>query len=211
MSRSKTVVPVLFTLLAACGGQVGEEGGAECASVNSIPLARADVSPLGFSADEVLTHVGSERTVSVSWANGGTTEATITFSSSLGEIQFHDREIINSGGQEAGALDCGDTLEIPTSVSFVTADGAFNETWSLSLFASVSDVATLATNLEQISGSFELAPYVPTGEWDSVRAWVSLQFGADSNGAITGQAAGEDGEVAYAENFNVAQLIGDEE
>lgn len=204
----------LGTLLLAtpsCGGQVGEENGAACTIVRSTVLAPDELPPLGMSANDVLAHLGATRTVTVAWADGAQTTATITFGAMTGAPQHHERQWRSSGDGGGGvepaiAIDCEDQLEVPLAIGFSTADGAFDENWSASIVASVSDFATFSRNIDEVRGSFVVSPYVPAGNWNSVRAWLSIGFGTDTSGEIEGQAAGENGDVAFAESFSVAKL-----
>lgn len=188
------------------GGQTGEES-LGCAAVNRQPLAAGAVSPLGFSANQLFEALGTQQSITLTWAEGGTTRLAVTIDASSAEVEFIDRELgVAPGGREpAGevAIDCSDVLSAELTLRFVTDDGAFDETWSVTLSADTLTTARVFHRFDAsaLSGSFRVTQ-VDAAEFDELRTYLSLSFvehvwsGSLHGEGLRGAGAGLDGEVS---------------
>lgn len=191
----------------ACGGQVGEET-VVCEPVRTTPLALDDVSELGFTPRALIDAAVRSHAAQLAWADGGTTALTLALSYRDGTAEFQDREWVgDDGGREIAALDCADVVKLGLRVEAATEDGALSETWTVDALATSADALSLSADLEPIAGSLVIDDYAPPGEWQSTRAWIDLVVDAGGvAGTIQGQAAGEDGDVAFAQGFDIASI-----
>lgn len=198
--------------LTACddGGQTGDEG-AHCDPVESTTLGLDDDSPLGFSGADVLAVAGGEHTSTLRWAIGGTTALTVDVVHD-GTVKFVEYEWVDDSGQDIAALDCGDQLELGVTVSFATADGAFDESFVTRLDAVAGDAASLfeELDLDDLTGTYEVTTETDTSDYDDVTAWLTVDFAAAGwSGTVEGQGSGTDGSgpdgTAYAEGFDIAE------
>ncbi len=98
------------------------------------------------------------------------------------------------GSMEAIGVVCDNRLEIDGSLTFATGDGAFDETFASVLLATADAVRVYEElELDGLTGSFDITPFVDTTDYDALSAWLDVRF-ADgaSSGVIEGQASGED-------------------
>lgn len=173
------------------GGQTGEETFG-CQPVSRDGLAWSERSPLGFSADELLAALGGEVEARLAWSEGGSTPLTLTIErQSGGSVEFQEREFVSDGsGAELAAAECGDVVAIPITLSFSTADGAFAESWPVTLLAeSTARVTAYArVDVEELAGSFSVTQVDPS-RFAQVIAIVDVAF-ADGgwSGSVSGQA-----------------------
>jgi hypothetical protein len=174
----------------APGGQTGEET-VGCLPVERDMLAWSERSTLGFSADELLNALGSEREGRLRWASGTSTPLTLTLARASGSVEFQQREwTTDSSGRElANAGVCSDVVALPVTVGFTTSDGAFAERWQLTLLAesTARGGAFLSIDLDSLEGSFMVTQPEPN-DFDDVLASLTLSFDEDGwSGTIAGQ------------------------
>jgi hypothetical protein len=173
------------------GGQIGGVHGAEggCDEEKE-DIGADDVSALGFSAREALTAISGERSVPLTWAKGGSTTATV----SVGElvaarfVRSTVAEGDSSGAEPALAADCSDHLQIDVPLAFSTADGAFDESFAVTLRVPRVDAASFfyKIDLSALQGSYEVTEVDPA-EFKAVTVYLS---GALSSGAVSGTISG---------------------
>jgi len=63
---------------AAPGGQFGEEAGGQCEAIDIIELELEEVSPLSFSAEEMIALLEAEHPAQLTWTDGTKEGPTIT-------------------------------------------------------------------------------------------------------------------------------------
>lgn len=167
-------------LLMSCGddddnddaNEHGDEEAADtCEETTTILASLDEVSALlGISAAELLDATGNGFTLTATYTVdtslltqsplGGETELTVTISFAGGEIREIASVPVDSGSGQDIAVDCPDRLEVEVSVAFVTADGAFNETWPAIL--TQTDAAESSPSLTadfdpyEVEGTFEI-------------------------------------------------------
>lgn len=198
------------------GGQIGgvqnAEGGCD---EEKEDIGADDVSPLGFSAREALSAVSGDRSAPLTWAKGGSTTATV----SVGELvaaRFVRSTVASSGpgGAESTlALDCSDHLQIDVPLAFATEDGAFDESFAVTLRVPQVDAASFyhRIDLSALQGSYEVTEVDPA-EFKQVIVYLSGALSSSAvSGAINGVAethpvgSGPDGS-ASARPFDVANF-----
>jgi hypothetical protein len=196
------------------GGQTGGEL-IGCQPVKTLSLQLDEASPLGFTGDQALAGIEGEWTRTLTWAEGGTTDVVVIVAyAGDGTVEWQDREWVEEGQQVQPAAelgDCVDVLELPISIDFTTADGAFAETWT---GVALAETTTFATHFHELDlatleGSYQLTSVDP-GDFDSVRAWVDMTFedswvlgDIEAQRTTTDDSAGGDG-TASAETIPIA-------
>ena len=192
----------------APGGQTGEEPGA--CWTKFTPLASAEVSPLGFSAQDSLNLAAGDHAATLHWIPGqraygpesGDSELTVTITS-LGSARFATRDGAQTGVTE---LSCSPSVLTDVAVELDTAGGAFHERFQSMLVASRAELATLSAELlgGHIAGNFAFEPAL-TGE-RLVRLTVNSSFSADAfSGAIgAGIEKAQSADVTSLENVPLA-------
>ncbi|XXY23091.1 hypothetical protein WME88_26100 [Sorangium sp. So ce216] len=204
------------------GGQIGGVHGAEGGCDEEAEDIGADVvSPLGFSANDVIAALSGERSAPLTWAKGGSTTAAV----SLGELvsaRFVRSQPAKGGGPEGSgpgiaepalAVDCADHLQIDAPLAFATEDGAFDESFSMTLRATQVDAGSFyhTIDLEALQGSYEVTEVDPA-EFKEVTVHLSGTLSSSAvDGTISGMAesypvgSGPEGSVSGTP-FNVAEL-----
>jgi hypothetical protein len=169
------------------GGQTGEET-IGCLAVETRALAWSERSPLGFSADELLTALGDERESQLERAGGTRTRLRLRLELERGggAPQFEEREWVqpNLGAAEPAAeisAACDDVISLPATLRFDTNDGAFAEALSLQLLAESRTRATATLSLDpaMLQGTFS-ATEVEPGSYDELRLIFTLVFESDT-------------------------------
>lgn len=176
------------------GGQTGGEFGAEngtggggtldgnetasACDEDATELGLDEVSPLGFSADDVLalaegtheatlTWVPDEAAMATTTLEPGTTEVTLVIEPA-GPASFVDAEPPASGSSggmiELGWV-CPDRVDVPVTVTLTTADGALDETLDGTLSATDAGSATLLVpiELDELEGTLSFEVVSPEG------------------------------------------------
>jgi hypothetical protein len=200
------------SVAASGGGQVGEEGGVACLPVTTTPIDLDEVTPLGFSAGELLDATMGTRSAGVVWVSGGDTAMTIELSYEDGSAEFQERDWVgdHNGTLEAIGVDCPDVIQIAARVEVTTADGALDESWDVVALADSATRLSFSRRLEDLNGSLAIEDFAPAGDWTSIRALIDLAIDAGGlSGRISGQATGESGDVAFAEGFEIATITPD--
>ena len=210
----RTVIPLFFLMAGACspgaddpnqlgGGQFGEETGSGCVVDTETPLAGDASSVLGFTPDEMLSVVASEEVGTLVWADGSDTEYTLGVVP--GDARYVELIVDSGSGGIEPALGCDPYVAVDATIQLSTADGQLDETWSGELRRGSPGDVTWTGELDALEGTLDLWDAVddPSG-FSEIRGWVDIRFDeAGSHGAIEAQASGEDGELAYAELFEV--------
>jgi hypothetical protein len=165
-----------------------ESWGVQCEDATTT-LAAGEASALGFSGEDVLAVVAGPTSLDAEWTDSGTTTAVTLALTLTGSPVFHDQtEIVDTGGYGVGADPeggwCPDYLEVPVTIQFSTADGAFAETLSGAIQATSTDSLSAGGELDyaNLGGSYTLTEIDPA-EWDDVS--LSLN-NAWSDGQVRG-------------------------
>lgn len=186
------------------GGQTGGEVGAESGTggggavldgsscdEDATELGPNEVSPLGFSAADVLVLAEGSREATLTWIpdevtsvettlEPGTTEVTLGVEAT-GAATFVDASPPSSGSS-GGMLDlgwnCPDRVDVPVTVTLITADGAFDERLPGILSATSASSATLGVpiDLDQLEGTFSFEVVSPEGGVP-IRTTLEVVFG----------------------------------
>lgn len=148
-------------ILAACavgcaGGQTGDEGEDWHCSEEARALAADEVSPLGFSAADVLAYAQGSHSTSLEWQTArsvpygpetGVGELSIEVES-LGSARFVERTAPKGAVKLIHGDCCPESVEIDVQVTLRTAGGALNETFEAVLDATERDAAYLLTLIQ---------------------------------------------------------------
>ncbi len=239
MARFWMLAPLCGTLglVAACtagqtGGEIGAgepngtggtegtgggptTGGGLCEVTDTTLVPAHEVTPLGYSADQILAFAGGAHRVPVQWKDGssefatlsttptsGATELELTVSYEDGEVSLVQRRAGTSDGAgPAIASDpCNDQLTIEVAVQVKTDNGAFDDTFPATLTVDTASHASLHIDFdpEDLGGTFRTDVLTPADA-------VAKQFALDAAfapggfaGGITGMITGGNEQVAYA-------------
>jgi len=196
------------------GGQTGEESfGCLTTSTETLPLS--ETTRLGFSGDDMLALVQGESTATFTWSDSSQTLATVSVTVTDSTVEIRDNEWkAPQDGREIGTPDCEDTLAVEAELTFVTDDGAFDESFDVVLVSETQDRVQVyvAYEVTDIEGNYEVTEVNTTER--RVRLFWTLTFDAQGlSGSIDGQAedvAGNspDGTVS-AEGFDIG-MFGEE-
>lgn len=210
MTRFFPILPLL--VLTACPAGRPADEGPHCEDTRT-GIASDELTPLGFSVDDVLAGVPLEEATRLVYADGTSTDLTVGFARAAGAYFVDSEAVYPEGGVTTDiAVICEDRIEVEGMFPFATADGAFSESFASTLFATAESVSIHEVlELDNLNGSFDLVPFVQAEDYDALSAWIDVQFvdGA-SRGTISGQASGEDecsGDEcsAWAESVEVAE------
>ncbi|KYG04742.1 hypothetical protein BE21_44990 [Sorangium cellulosum] len=194
---------------AAPGGQIGgvhvEEGGCD---EERVDIGADDVSPLGFSARDALSALSGERSAPLAWSKGGSATATVA-AGELVAARFVRSTVADSGpggAEPALAADCADHLQLDVPLAFSTEDGAFDESFAVTLRVPEVGAGRFfhRIDLDALQGSYEVTEVDPT-EFREVFVYLSGELtGSAVSGTISGMA--EDHPVGTGPEGSVSAL-----
>lgn len=206
-----STLSLLLALAGGCGGQVGEESGVVCKPVERDPLALADSSPLGFSAQELLDATGGDYAGSVEWSDQTSSAATVSVTYTGGVIEFQDREWTSDGDSQdlAASLECNDVVAIEVEVVVTSDDGRLDESWTTMLLAEQGSAASFAVPDPSYAGTLDVASFSPhEGE---VTSWVDAELDAAGativiEGQVSVSTGNDDDDTVSAQAFDIGEL-----
>jgi hypothetical protein len=174
---------LVLTLLTACADN--ERAFISCEQTRT-EVAADEYTPLGFRLSDVRAWLDGTHTDALS-LHGETTSTPLTITVTSAEVgTFLDHTPADDegdGGEPVGG--CNDFLELSATVAFTTADGAFAETWSVTLHVDQPAAADVTFTLP-VDG-FDGTYAIPEAEWtdcDESHAQVDLYF--SENGGVSG-------------------------
>jgi hypothetical protein len=147
---------------------------------------------LGFSADELLGTLGSERETRLRRSDGTNSALSLAITrASGGSLSFQKRE------RESASLEpesCADAMSLPVTLSFATNDGAFDETWTLELLVEGAGHATghADVDLLTLDGSYTVTEVDPEA-FDEIVGLLDIDLDAS---AWTGRLSGRGNSAA---------------
>lgn len=197
---------MLWWMILACapvesGGKI--RTGPECVDAER-PIGAYETTPIGVLAAEVANLVASESEHVLIWQDGTATPLTVTIGLT-GGAWFVDSEPLATDDPSGTVVTyCEDRVELDAMIGFQTEDGRFAEVWDEQrLVATVpgSVTAYQALDLDHLTGTFALEPYVYSTDYQHLRAWVHLvSMGPGAlTGAVEGQAVGTEGDCLEAD------------
>ncbi len=210
MSRFALTSATALSLLTGCHPKNGDAKYPVCVDTPTA-VAPDDISPGGFSATDVLAVTTGPREETLTWHDQTTTPLTLEVVSDGAGSQWIDSVADYTGVSIDIGIECPSRLEIPATLDFATADGAFAEHFDVTLVARTVDAAELHVNLmdSALSGSFDPTDW-PTDDYDSMEMGLNAAFDASGDsGTIAGstlQDEGCDGDTcsASSEQLDVA-------
>lgn len=196
----RTATLMLVLALAACsrdphpGSQFGEEdvdGG--CIVGSTDPLTPSEVSPLGFTAQEVMDLVLGTRTSTLTWANATTTDLTVAVSDATNLRVVHYVPDPDAQSNDEMALDCEDALAIDVVMTLDTADGALADTSPRTLQTRSASEVSLRIPVDDVQGTLDLESWAQS-DFDDIYGEVQGTFtAAGLSGGIWGFGESTDG------------------
>ncbi|WP_437315152.1 hypothetical protein [Sorangium sp. So ce385] len=183
----------------ALGGQSSGVVGPCTARSESIGVE--DASRLGFSANDVVSSISGARSATLSWAKGGSTIVTVSAGAPLAArfVRFTRSAVESATGGDGPPDDPADLraagcpggaplLEIDVPLRFSTADGAFADSFPITLRAVRRDAVAYihVIHPSRIQGSYRI-PEIDPAEVDDVRL---VLFGTIRGRIITGKLQG---------------------
>src|SRR5690606_10795341 len=127
----------------------------------------------------------------VAWADGETSAATLELSYEGGAIEYQDREWTGSGPIPEIGGGCDDVLVVELRLRLDSDDGRLAESWVAPLVSASGGAGSVFPDVAgAFSGSLDIAPFAPPGDWDELRALVDVAL-APSAATVTlsGQAS----------------------
>ncbi len=223
----KTIRPAVFLVAllpfaAACGDKDGDTGSDDglwmpyCESTETV-LDAEDVSPLGFSAKDLLTAVGDEVLADLYWIDGGSTVLRLGLAPT-GSVTFVDLEVAEPP-DDAGAIAdigvvCDDYLAVGATMSLISDDGLLSDGFAVELTATTAASAGIAVRAERADfDNPEIFDPALGEEYDEehVSIYGSVSAGGNSQGEIALITSGVDGETAWQSSTTVASWEADGE
>lgn len=178
-----------------------------------------DASALGFSPQTMINSAGGERAETFVYADDSTTALNFSIVYSSGDLRFVDAERNPDAGGDTGVATmdaiwdsaaeyCPDRIEADVAYNFVTADGAFNESWDATLksFDGAYSTIYLSFDPTALSGTYDMGAAVG-GDYTSLSGWVDMSLSSDtSQGLVSGQAehaedCGDDDDCAVSVDY----------
>lgn len=166
---------LLFPLLLGCSsGGVKMYDKQSCVDTSSVVPA-TEVTTLGFSAVDLVAKLGAETSLPLAWLR---TERETTLTTSItwdgGQVRYYDSKLEGAGADDTGESgECGDSLEVDANLAFATADGAFADSWAVTLRAYEIESASFSVDLDAatIAGTFDKWEHAdPTAEYETLSA-----------------------------------------
>jgi hypothetical protein len=139
-------------------------------------------SPLGFSADDVLTALGPEYRGTLTYADGTGTPLELRLAPRIGKLEYRgDMRDVSTTPRPPGYVSnevlCPSGLSFPVTLSFETDDGAFAEQWRFWLLALDPEQAMgdgYPIDLDVLSGSYT---FPNADRYDDLDAQLTATFG----------------------------------
>lgn len=221
-SPVKSLLPLVLLLAACPTVEKPDDGldseGPHCEDT-STAITFDEVTALGFSAADVLLSVPTAQTTEFAYVDDRSAVLDLGFTPGPTAWFVASEAVYPDSGEESPAIgvECEDRVEIDGTFTFTTDDGAFAESFASTVAATGSAVTLRQElDLDALAGTFDLAFYVQSSDWDELAAWIDVVFvGGASSGAVSGQASGEDecedGEecTAWAEMVEVGSWSAD--
>ncbi|WP_437722418.1 hypothetical protein [Sorangium sp. So ce861] len=184
------------------GALGGQSAGADapCTARSEI-IGVEDASRLGFSANDVVSAISGARSATLTWAKGDSTIVTVSAGAPLAArfVRFTRSAVQSTAGGDGPPDDPVDPratgcpggaplLEIDVPLSFSTADGAFADSFPVTLRAVRRDAVAYihVIHPSRIQGSYRI-PEVDPAEVDDVRL---VLFGTIRKSTIAGKLQG---------------------
>lgn len=178
---------LLFALLAACSDV---EGLYAACDREATDLELDAATDLGFTAGDVLAWLEAAHTSSLVLADESTGRdltVTVTSAGAARWVDQSEAESSDTGAQPAIAAVCDDFVELDVVVDFATADGAFAETWEVTLPVEQVAGTQVSVTLENdgFAGTY-VVPQAMIDACDTSHVQVDLYFseGGGTSGSI---------------------------
>jgi len=188
---------------AQAGGQTGEETEGGC-RLAVTPLALDEVSPLGFSASDVLEFSEGERQAELRWL-----ASDLDYGPEHGDSGITARVTLRGKAQfvkvvEDKNLRCVDAVRVPITLELTTSGGALSERMDTRLVANSSTEAKVSALREpsELQGEFAFDP-ASLGQLRFIRLELDVHWGS---GVFSGLIHGGVESVTNGDGDGVASL-----
>ena len=208
MNYANTTLSLLTLFAAACAnepGNFGDENGTGCLPVERVTLSAAEASLLGFSGNDLLDQVAGSFSGSLVWTDS-TSDGNLSISYEGGLVEFQDREWVSDGQASQQIGDCNDVLAVEVSLSLSSDDGRLAEQWTTMLLAETAASAIYGVAPESYTGSLDIASFASSSEGSFSSDIYGSVDASSTSLTIMGQRSVVDGDVASADNFDIASL-----
>jgi len=183
------------------GTQTGTEVPDHCVESGRTTVAHDEqLDDLGFSPDDLLGVAAGSFSGTFSPYSGSSSALTYDVARSSADIELVSftmvmRTVDTSEPQSEGPpgpTDCPPHLEVPVSVGFVTADGAFDEAFTGALVATEATSATLSTSepLADVGGTAR--PSFQAQDWPNQTLQLDAQLATGWTGSLTWMGSTDD-------------------
>lgn len=202
-------IAVALALLSGClFGNKTLDDGPYCEDTATV-VALDEVTELGFAAVDLLALAEGTHDETFTWARDGSTTPVMVVVDTPGEARFVHSEAVypDTGGERLDiAVLCEDRVEVDVSVALTTADGAFDEAWTVALQGGTAAQVSLFRELDPdaLVGTYDMAEDITEPDYDERSLWVQADWTEDAvTGTIEGQVSGgdsdcDDGDVCTA-------------
>ncbi len=188
-----------------------------CEETGSVALA-GDDDALGLSADAFLAALPAEVTASADWADGSASSLVLSLAVDADSLRLVSQEVVypdTDGPVPEIAVECPDFVAVDVSVLVSSDEGRLAEAVSGSFErdgffdAEAVSRAQIALDPDGLAGSLDLSDFAATSLYDETGLDLEIAVEEDVvSGALSGFGSGEDGEVAFAERFEVMTFSG---
>lgn len=229
MFRTMTLALAPLTLaLTGCPDADDADDGAEDEPTGAMPycedtataLAPEDEA-LGTTGAAFLEGVPAEGAAAVQWADGPTGAVAHRVAVDTATLRFVESVEVypeTHGPSPSIAVYCPDYIAVDAVVQLDSDDGRLAEGIDAVLVLDEDQVASgaiafsAALDPDAMGGTLDLSDFLSPDDYDrvSLSLWASFQDGALS-ATLSAQGEGTDGDVAFAENIDVATIGGDAE
>jgi len=180
-------------------------------------LAPADPA-LGTTGEGFLDAIPADGATAVSWSDGAAGTLAFTITVAPESLRLVVAEAVypeTDGPSPAIAVECPDYIAIDATVLLETDDGRLAERLDavLVLDEHESPDGTIAFSAsldpDDLVGTLDVSSFLPRDDYDAVSLslWAGLQ-GDALTGTLSAQGEGTDGDIAWAENIELAVIGG---
>jgi hypothetical protein len=173
---------------------------------------------LGTTGGAFLDAIPADGATAVSWSDGDASTLAFAITVDPDSLRLVVAEAVypeTDGPSPSIAVDCPDYLAVEAVVTLETDDGRLAERIDavLVLDEHVAPDGTIAFSAsldpDALGGTLDVASFLPRDDYDSVSLslWAGLQGGA-LTGTLSAQGEGNDGDIAWAENIELAVIGG---
>ena len=136
-----------------------------CRNVSVTALNYNQISPLGFSAADMLSDVIGKHLLEVHYSDGKETVGKLVVTYQGGAIKYLVRKFDDGGTGQEIAMPCDDYLETEVAISLITQDGKFNEQLHAKLLSSDGKLVKqeIKLDVDNLGGNYSTPDFIKKG------------------------------------------------